>query len=192
MKLASSLAALALATAVVSFSDNAHALPIGVELGAQAGVGSNPTNSTINPLGFGIGARGGVSILGIYGGARVMYYLGGSEGPFSAHTLLYGVEGGFSIRLLDDLLTIRPQLGVGNSTWTLTGSAGGKSADTSNSYLYLEPGVVAYVALGSFFVGADLNLLVIPGVDEVNLSTLQTESKTYTAVTMHGQVGLKF
>ncbi len=188
MKVASTLVAFTLATTLASISSTAHALPIEVELGAQAGLGSNPSNANVNPLGFGIGARGGVSIIGIYGGLRAIYYLGGEEAGVKFHSLQYGIEGGFNIRLLDDLLTIRPQLGIGNYTLTASGSIVGVNVDTSDSKLYLEPGVVGYVSFGGLFVGADINLLAIPGVDEPG----QRESKTWTAVTMHGQVGFKF
>jgi hypothetical protein len=55
------------------------------------------------------------------------------------------------------------------------------SGSTSKSNLYLEPGVTGLVSLGGWFVGADLNLLFLPGMDN-----------TTTAFTLHGQVGLKF
>src|ERR1019366_6022326 len=47
--------------------------------GAKAGVGTNPSSSPINPLGFGLGGRGGASFFGFYGGVDLMYYFGGSQ-----------------------------------------------------------------------------------------------------------------
>ncbi len=35
--------------------------PLDFELAAKAGYGTNPYGWTLNPLGFGLGARGGVS-----------------------------------------------------------------------------------------------------------------------------------
>ena len=45
---------------------------------------------------------------------------------------------------------------------------------------YVEPGVTAIVALAIFYVGADINLLILPG------------GTTYASLTAHGQLGLKF
>jgi len=203
MKPFSVLLAIPFAALLATTTRTADAAPIEVELAGRAGVGTNPSDGSINPLGFGIGARGGLSIIGIYGGLSLMYYTGGSDSvsipggsvETSAHSLMYGIEGGFNFRLLDDFLTLRPQLGIGNYNLTGKGSGnvGNLSAEESktSSYLYLEPGVVGYVAFGSLFVGADANILVIPSVDQTG-ATGQTSSKTYTAFTLHGQVGLKF
>ena len=57
---------------------------------------------------------------------------------------------------------------------------------TSSSHLYFEPGVVALIPLGLLYVGADANLLVIPGVAR------GTEDSTFTAFTVHGQIGVQF
>jgi len=177
---------------------DAHALgPLDLELGAKVGMGTNPDSNGPNPLGFGLGARGGVSIFGIYGGLNVMYYLGGSQteqtsvgsASVSAHSLLYGIEAGYGIKL--SILTLRAQLGLGNATITGGGSAniGGVSGSgsNSNSYFYLEPGVVGMVSFGMYFVGADINGLFITGVKDEN-----GNSKTDTSLTLHGQVGVTF
>ena len=177
---------------VFSHSHDAKAIgPVDIEVAAKAGVGSNPGNGTINPLGFGLGARGGVSIIGIYAGLNIVNYFGGSDNGISEHALLYGLEGGYGIKLLD-ILTLRLQLGLGNANFKASGSAGPVTADASNSYLYLEPGVTGLVSLGSFFVGADLNALILPSVDTFDTTTLQQTTKAETAVTMHAQVGWKF
>jgi hypothetical protein len=181
---------IAVLTAIVCSAPRASALgPVDLEIGAKAGVGTNPSSGTINPLGFGIGGRVGVAILGIYGGVNVLYYLGGSDSGVSVHTLQYGIEGGYGVKLLDDILTIRPQIGLGNVTFSTSGTFAGISLDQSKSYIYVEPGVTGLIALGGFFVGADANILVIPGVDE---GGVPNTTKTWTAFTLHGQVGLKF
>jgi hypothetical protein len=194
MKVASSIVVAALA--VVAGAKDAHALgPIGVEVGAKGGVATNPADSgATNPLGFGLGARGGVNITSIYLGASLMYYLGGSQTlagvDASVHTLLYGLEAGYNIDL--EILTIRPQLGVGNASLVYSGSipvpgGGTISGDHTDSHLYLEPSVAAIIGLGGLFVGADAGVLLIPSVDQGG-----GNSKTYTSFTLHGQVGLKF
>ncbi len=177
------VAAAAAAVLTASVAGDAHALgPIDLEVAAKAGLGTNPSSGPINPLGFGLGGRGGVSFFGFYGGVDVMYYLGGSQNIAgvneSAHTLMYGLDLGYNFKVA--ILTIRPLLGLGN--FTVTSNPGGNSA----SNLYLEPGVTALVSLGTVFVGVDANLLVLPGINT------PTGSQTQTAFTLHGQIGLRF
>jgi hypothetical protein len=171
---------------------DAHALgPVDVEVGARVGVGTNPDSNGPNPFGFGIGGRAGVSIFHIYGGLSAIHYFGSSAdvgGPGVAGTLintsatysstLLGVEAGYSITAIPHL-TLRPQLGIGNASFSF--------GDLSESHLYLEPGVVGLVTLGLVYVGADLNLLAVPGIDQGGGDT-----KTYTAFTIHGQIGIQF
>ncbi len=190
-------AAFALCASTLMMSRDAHALgPVDLEIGAKAGVGTNPISSNNgqsapNPLGFGLGARGGVSFLGFYGGVSLMYYIGSSQnesvpgesGSVSDHTLMYGIEAGYGFTLAD-ILTIRPQLGIGNFTVTASDNVSGLvsgGASSSNSKLYLEPGVTGLISLGGWFVGADANLLFLPGSDY----------NTTTAFTIHGQIGIK-
>jgi hypothetical protein len=192
------VAALAFGAGTLAMSREAHALgPIGVEVGAKVGVATNPAGdqngvSQSTPLGFGVGARGGVDILGFYGGVNFMYYLGSSQditaagetASVSVHTVMYGLELGYGITLLD-LLTIRPQIGFGNATFSGSGSASGAvTGDVSvpsKSNLYLEPGVTGLVGLGLWYVGADANVLFFPGLDN-----------SKAALSIHGQIGIKF
>jgi hypothetical protein len=191
------LLALPLFGLVLALPREAHALgPLGIEIAAKGGYATNPDSSSpINPLGVGLGGRAGITLLGFYGGVNVLYYLGGSQdvgplGTLSEHFLLYGIEAGYGFTLAD-VLTIRPQVGVGNATFSASFS--GNSASTSASNLYLEPGVTGLIALGQWFVGADANLLVIPGVNSVSTSAnASTSSSTYSSFTVHGQVGIRF
>jgi hypothetical protein len=177
-------AAAALGAALTCIPRDASALgPVDLELGVKAGGGTNPiNNSTLNPLGFGLGARGGVALFGIYGGVNVMYYFGGSQTVagtnISVHSLMYGAELGYNIKLT--ILTIRPQIGLGQITLSGTGAN-----DVNN--LYLEPGVTGLISLGMWFVGADANALVLPGIRQGDGST-----GTSAGFTLHGQVGVKF
>ena len=192
-------AAFAFGACTLAMTRNAHALgPVDVEIGAKVGVGTSPVSSnngisTPNPLGFGIGARGGVSFLGFYGGVQLMYYFGGSDDVSIAgqsfslkdHTFMYGVEAGYGLTLLD-ILTIRPQVGIGNATFSTTGNVSGSIANGnvsggSDNELYIEPGVTGLVSLGGWFVGADANLLFFPSLDNSKV-----------AFTLHGQIGFKF
>ena len=160
--------------------------PVDIEAGARVGVGTNPDSDGPNPFGLGLGGRAGVSIFHVYGGLSAIHYFGSSSqiptptGTFEStySSTLLGVELGYSITAIPRL-TIRPQLGLGNAAFSF--------GDLSSSYLYLEPGVTGLVSLGLIYVGADLNLLAIPGVEQGG-----TESKTFTAFTAHGQVGVQF
>jgi hypothetical protein len=183
------LAVLALvAAAAICISErHAHALgPVDVEIGARVGVATKPDSNAPNPFGLGIGGRAGVSIFHVYGGVSGIHYFGESAtltlptGTVKASysTTLLGVELGYSITAIP-LLTIRPQLGLGNAAFSF--------GDLSQNKLYLEPGVTALVSLGLLYLGADLNLLAIPGIDQGNGAT-----KTYTSFSAHGQVGVMF
>jgi hypothetical protein len=191
-------ATLAAASGATLLSRSAYALgPIGIEAGAKIGVGSNPvgtytpvTETPPNPLGFGLGARGGITFMGFYGGLSAMYYLGVGEDSISQHTTMLGLEAGYGLTLFG-LVTVRPQVGLGDAVFTGSGSGGAShpaypagspgspvgSGYTSNGYL--EPGVTGLVSFGLWYVGADVNALVFPGLDN-----------SKAAVTCHGQVGI--
>jgi hypothetical protein len=180
------LATAGLTVAILAFPAKADALgPVDIEIGARAGIATNP----LGPLGFGIGGRGGVSILGLYAGIDVIDYLGATAtcggcssppGQFvkqSRSALLYGFEAGYNFKF--SLVTIRPQLGLGNVR--LSSAYGNSTPGPSaiSNYFYLEPGVVGLVSLGVLFVGADVGALLLPtGPD--------------SALTVHGQIGVTF
>ena len=190
---------LAVGAASFAFAADAHALgPLDLEVGARAGVGTTPggvPSGAPNPLGFGRGARAGVSIIGLYGGLSFMYYFGGSDNvqiPLgtsvisaseSVHSLLYGVEGGYGSKF--GPLALRGTVGVGNISTVFSYSGSGVSAPSqTNNGLYIEPGVTGIVSLGMWFVGADANVLVLP--------SYAGGSSLEAAFTLHGQVGLTF
>ena len=173
---------------------DAHALgPIDLELGAKVGYGSSPSSAYNNPLGFGLGARAGVDFLSIYLGAQFRYYFGTDEsaasvtgiesGSVHSHSWVYGIEGGYNITL--GPLTIRPQLGLGNTTIATSGQATGVvnvtwKPGSDNNNFYLEPGAVLLVNIGIWYFGADVNLLWVPAVQD-----------SKAALTVDGQVGIK-
>src|ERR1700677_5001383 len=108
------VAAAAAGVLTLATTRSAHALgPVDVEIGLKGGVATNPINgATANPMGPGLGARGGVGIFGFYGGVKFMYYFGADD----VHTTQYGFEGGYSLGF--GPITIRPQLGIGNITFS--------------------------------------------------------------------------
>jgi hypothetical protein len=181
------LATAGLTVAILAFPAKADALgPVDIEIGARAGGVAGP----VAPLGFGIGGRGGVSISGLYAGIDVIDYLGatapcgGCKGPGvvgapgvineSQSALLYGFEAGYNLKV--SLVTIRPQLGLGD---VLLSRAGVDAGVSSN--VYFEPGVVGLVSLGVFFVGADVGALFLP-----------TAPGSRLWLTVHGQIGVTF
>jgi hypothetical protein len=177
--------------AVLGSSRTAHALgPIGIEAGAQVGYGTNPDSNGPNPLGVGLGLRGGVTLFGgLYGGVKIMDYLGSSQNVLGVtakeHSLQEGIDVGWGFKVL--LLTIRPQVGVGNITFTYSGSESSVSTSASASSLYLEPGVTALISLGLLYIGADANYLYITSASQGDGT-----SKGEGGVTIHGQIGVQF
>jgi hypothetical protein len=191
--------AAAIGVCVLPVTRNASALgPVDIEVAAKIGGGTNPVNvgaesqpggvappNPPNPLGFGLGARAGASFFGFYGGLSFMDYLGTSQVnqgvKESLKSVLYGGEVGYNIGV--SLLTLRPQLGIGNFTRSQSWSGGTMlpPGSTSTSSLYLEPGLTGLVSLGMWIVGADANVLFLTGL-----------SGAWPAFTAHGQVGIKF
>jgi len=187
------LVPVALCLAVLIAPTEAHALgPIDLEVAAKVGYANNPGSGDPNPLGVGLGGRAGVAFMGAYGGVNILYYFGGTSNvniaSVSAHSLLYGIEAGYGVTLVD-ILTIRAQLGVGNITISSSGSLGSVAAPSSSlNNLYLEPGLTGLLGFGTYFVGADANLLILPSVAQQNGGGSSTE----TCFTLHGQIGVKF
>jgi hypothetical protein len=191
-------ASLATAVAALSYSSTAHAIgPVDIEIAARGGYATNP-GSGANPYGFGIGGRAGVSIIGIYAGVSGMYYFGSTQQasvggvPVSSSptTAMEGFEAGYTFKL--SILKIRPQVGVGNATFGGSGSVDVNGSSTSlsgsSSNLYVEPGALVMVMLGStFFVGADVNALILPSVADGTGTTT-----TYTSLSFHAQLGVQF
>jgi hypothetical protein len=176
-------AAVAIGAVTLSSAPDAHALgPIDLEIAAKGGYGTNPFGGSVNPLGAGLGGRAGVGFFGFYGGIAGLYYLGGSQDGVSVHTAMYGFEAGYNWKIA--ILTIRPQVGIGNFTYSVSGAP---SANGNTSDLYVEPGVTGLVSLGVLFVGADANILILP-----NISQPSGDKGTETAFTLHGQIGVRF
>jgi hypothetical protein len=190
------IASVALGVATVAVTRDAHALgPVSIEVGAKFGGATNPSWSSwgADPLALGVGGRAGLAFGGgFYAGGSFMYYLGTTDnvqGPCTAssascselsialHTVMVGGELGYGLTLFD-LLTIRPQVGVGNATVTASSSDG---TSQSAGFWYLEPGVTALLGFGVVFVGADGNALFLPSVQN-----------SWAAFSLHVQAGVRF
>ncbi|HXX67847.1 MAG TPA: hypothetical protein VEK07_11725 [Polyangiaceae bacterium] len=166
--------------------------PLDIEVGARVGGASGPIKDDppTNILGLGVGGRAGLSVFGIYGGVSGMYYFGGSAtesavtptgGGSSSFKLttsswLYGFDGGYSFKFL--FLTLRPVVGVGN--YTIHSTVSGQAIQDVHN-LYVEPGLMVLLGIGLWFVGADADVFLTPGL---------TDSKA--AFMANGQVGVKF
>jgi hypothetical protein len=176
----------------------AAALPaIDLEIAAKGGFGNIATSTPAgraNPLGVGLGGRAGGLLRGVYGGVAFGYWFGGSEripvlaGSTSArtatHSLMYGLEGGYTITV-SDVVAVRGQVGIGNFTRTIDFI----SASTSSNDLYVEPGIILMVSLPwvRWFVCADANILVLIGANNGDGAP-----QTDVAITGDGQVGYRF
>jgi hypothetical protein len=161
--------------------------PINIEAGAIVGAGTQPSNHSDgapSALAFGLGARGGVSLFGFYGGIEAMYYFGDSNGAAQAHSDLYGVDLGYTLTL--PLITIRPLLGIGNFTETTPGVSTFALSGT-RSTVYLQPGITVLLPLRTIYVGGDVNALVL-----TNLPDPGARDRSDFALTIHAQVGLRF
>jgi hypothetical protein len=154
-----------------------------------------------NALAAGAGVRAGVSIYGAYVGAVGFEWLGRGRGEDAQQ---FGGEVGYGLHLLDDLLTLRPQIGAGLLLvegggrvaygYSLPGSVAGALAPSGailygGTAVYVEPGVTALVSLGKwYFAGADVNLFVLPGA----ASAYDGSHATPVGITLHAQLGVKF
>jgi hypothetical protein len=175
-----------------------HATParavdhVDFEAAARVGAATSP-GWIANPYAFGFGARAGVSVYGFYGGISGLYYLGGSAGSSGFHTVLVGLEGGYTIKL--PFVRIRPQVGVGDGTFSQSASDGASNPaqTTSVGNVYVEPGVVVLVPVGPIFVGADANAILLPGF---TLATAEgappAVARTYASFSAHAQIGVFF
>ena len=199
------LASLLTIASSLAYSETAHALgPVDIEIAARGGFATNPSSDDFSatPYGGGIGGRVGVSFSGLYLGLSGMYYFGASgqvQNSFTSitaplHTAMEGFELGYTLPL--PFVKLRPQIGLGNSTITIgpfssqaTSSGDGPSQSSSN--LYVEPGLVLLIPLGTyFFVGADVNAIILPSAKGENGQT-NGSSDGYVSLSVHGQVGIK-
>lgn len=187
------LATLTACLVALSMERSAHALgPFDVEVAAKGGFATSPLSGTNagNPLGLGLGGRAGIVLdESFYLGGSIVYYFTGNENELntsvagsgitqttqsvSTRVLMYGAEMGYGINLVD-FLTLRPQVGFGDATFSQSG------ASASTTTWYLEPGLAGLVHWGKLLVGADIDMLLL------------SVSQPQVAFVFDAQVGLKF
>ena len=161
-----------------------------VELEAAARIGAASSPGWIaNPYALGFGGRAGASFYGFYGGISALYYLGGSGGESGFHTVLVGLEAGYTFKLPH--LRLRPQVGVGGGTFMQEASDGALNPPitTTVGNVYVEPGLVVLFPVGPIFLGADANALLLP---RFTLATPGATARTYASFSAHGQIGVFF
>lgn len=149
-----------------------------VELGAQAGYVAPPIRGGTNPFGAGFGGRLGLVYSGLYVGASVVDFLGGSDVDVSYRALLYGLEVGYGLRIPafgETTFTVRPQLGVGNAAVyytdpalaadVVTSASSGSSSDTRTvNNVYVQPALLGMLSAAGHFVALEASALVVPGI----------------------------
>jgi hypothetical protein len=176
---------------------------IELEAGLKGGVGTplndfggGAGNPKGGPLGAGIGTRAGMRVAELYLGLSALYYFGTDQysapTTLSAHSFVYGIEGGWGLYFLDNQLVLRPQLGLGCQTTSSAAETPGlATVQSTKTYFYLEPGVAALYLLDTYYVGADVNAYLLPYVPRTGAECTQTSSFA-TAFTLHGQVGVRW
>lgn len=163
--------------------------PISVSLLAGYGHTFNAAEH-LNPLAVGFGVRGGYNVGELYIGMRFLFFLGDSEAAAddvetSAKAMTLGLELGYEISLLGDVLFVRPELGAGlmiiEGESMAAGAMPEMSANGSSEDLYIAPGAAMFVNVGKrSFLGLDLQTPIV----------FTTETKV--ALTMLAIGGMRF
>ncbi len=136
----------------------------------------------VEAYGGAIGASAGLTlpVFPIYLGARVVGFFG-DTGTVAAvtlnrHYLLYGVDLGYDA--IFGPLVLRPSLGIGRATLENSITSSGLKLSSSDSSLYLAPGLGLIVKLLLVYVGAELRYNAL------------TESGHWNSVSMLASAGL--
>jgi hypothetical protein len=175
------------------------------EAALRSGYVTPPIRGGVNPFGAGVGARLGFDVWRLYLGASFMSYLGGSDGGATDTSLLAGVALGYNGRI-GQHVTLRPEVGVGDTILSHTEPATATTADvvtsasgsssgggtggvtTTVKNVYVTPALTLLVSYGRFFLALDGGLLVVPGI---LYGPAPAEETTWLSYTLHGQVGFR-
>jgi hypothetical protein len=151
-------------------------------LNGKAAYLSPPIRGGTTPFDMGYGGALGVTISGVYVGASFIYFLGGKDVTLSDHSMFYGLEAGYAIKLAAlgrGHLVLRPQLGGGGVSVyhtdpstakvdvvsTASGSRSSKTSDTTSvSSFYVAPQVGLMYADERFLVGATGTTMILPSI----------------------------
>jgi hypothetical protein len=189
--------------------------PFAVGIGARAGVGIKGVYLGL-AITYYLGASGdcggGAPTRG--GGVSVLppsfcnLGAGGAEVELQQQAVLYGVDLGYTVGFKGaKIFKLRPLVQLGDTEITRTGSVGAQDLTTgalaalrSENSFYVQPGLTAMLTVESFFLAADANLLIVPGVLDVDgvagnaagTGTLTTSTLTFASFAAHAQVGFRF
>jgi hypothetical protein len=165
--------------------------PIDFEVAGRVGSGTNP-GWIANPFAASMGGRAGVSVYGFYAGLSATYTFNLSGGVDTFHSVLIGIEGGYTFKLPH--LRLRPQVCVGDGTFSQEEPDGvlNPPVTTQVGNVFVEPGVVGIVPLGPLFVGLDANVLLLPAFTLFSANDVALPAKTYASFTAHAQLGVLF
>jgi hypothetical protein len=162
-------AAVGVASAVAAFSGNAAALPlVGISGSVRAlygmGLGdSQPIAVSLpeqvstdwNPYTWGVGLRGGVTLLPLYLGVSFDYFFAETTqlDGFDVSGGRYQLLGNVGLEFGVPLFTVRPLLGLGYAQTRLDASSG---ADTTQHEFVVAPAAELLISLGLVDVSAEL------------------------------------
>lgn len=131
-----------------------------ISVGLLVGYGISFEDSELNPFGLGFGLRGGYTFdIGLYAGAKFIYYLGGELGTQTANIATISVEGGYKL-VLDPVVFV-PSLELGLAILSIEDTGSILSADESSTEFYLAPGLSILFPFDMFFIGVDLSIPII-------------------------------
>jgi hypothetical protein len=142
-------------------------------VGVAIGWGTDFENPDYNFYGVGFGVRGGYTLdFGLYLGAQVLYFLGGSNAAGASRSeFLAGVDVGYDIKVAP--VVIRPSLGVGAAVSFTKSDVGRlKPEKATNADIYVALGGNVVYPISNFFVGGDLRFVDIFATDSVEAVTI--------------------
>jgi hypothetical protein len=95
--------------------------------------------------------------MGVYAGAKFIYYLGGEENTITANIVTIGVEGGYELEL--EPVVFVPSLELGLALLDQEDSEGIATANSTE--FYFAPGISILYPFDMFFAGLDLSVPII-------------------------------
>lgn len=156
-----------------------------------------------NAYGPGFNLRGGYTLgPGVYVGAELNYFLGGSqnqsvdtglgilEAEITWRVLQYGAEVGYDFALTDQLV-LRPKLGIGYGSVEIEAATSLLTLSDSYGGVVIPIGIQGLYSLGKVFLGAEARygLLTVDVEDPVTGQIVKTNAN---AIIIAADVGVRF
>jgi hypothetical protein len=134
---------------------------IGLSLITAFGAGGRFEDNAINRYGLGLGVRVGVTLGAprLYLGGSFIRFIGGRDQSGEFYTSTLDAEVGYEVRLLDELLVIRPQLGLGVAQ-TVTIQSDNRGYPLA---LHGAPGILLGARLSPVLISAEVRRDLVPG-----------------------------